>query len=108
MHWVTDLRLLGARGQHLRVRPVGVGPEDHPLLLVVQGEAMVKQLGALLAPVATPVAAVGAEAIEAGTDVESLDSGHDVLLEYVDGVCRYKPLTAHLCHVAYCGRPAGP
>jgi hypothetical protein len=60
------LGLLGARGQHLRVRPIGVGPKDHPLLLAVQGEAVVEQLGALLAPVAAPVAAVGAEAVEAG------------------------------------------
>jgi hypothetical protein len=63
---VTDLGLLGARGQHLRVRTIRVGPEDHPLLLVVQGEAVVEQLGALLAPVAAPVPAVGAVAVEAG------------------------------------------
>jgi len=48
------------------VRPVRVGPEDHPLLLVVHGEAVLEQLGALLAPVAAPVAGVGAEAVEAG------------------------------------------
>ncbi len=62
--WVTHLGLLGARGQHLRKRPIRVGPEDHPLLLAVQGEAVLEQLGALLAPVAGPVAAGGAEAVE--------------------------------------------
>jgi hypothetical protein len=36
------------------------------LLLAVHGEAVVEQLRALLAPVAAPVAAVGAVAIEAG------------------------------------------
>src|SRR6266511_4397257 len=56
-------------------------PEDHPLLLAVQGEAVVEQLRALLAPVATPVASVGAVAIEAGKDVEGIGSGHDALLE---------------------------
>ena len=78
---VTHLGLLGARGQHLRERPICVGPEDHPLLLAVQGEAVVEQLGALLAPVAGPVAAGGAEAVEAGKDVEGVGSGHDALLE---------------------------
>src|SRR6202035_4670808 len=72
---VTHLGLLGARGQHPRERPVRVGPEDHPLLLVVQGEAVVEQLGALLAPVAAPVATGGAEAVEAGKDVECVGSG---------------------------------
>jgi hypothetical protein len=43
---------------------------------------VVKELGALLAPIAAPVAAVGAEAVEAGEDVESVGSGHDVLLEF--------------------------
>jgi hypothetical protein len=38
-------------------------------------------LGALLAPVAAPAAAVGAEAVEVGKDVEGVASGHDVLLE---------------------------
>jgi hypothetical protein len=50
----------GARAQHLRELPVGVGPEDHPLLRAVHGETVVEQLGALLAPVAAPVAVVGA------------------------------------------------
>ena len=54
---VAHVGLLGARGQHLRELPVGGGPEDHPLLGVVRGEAVVEQLGALLAPVAAPVAA---------------------------------------------------
>src|SRR5687767_1710325 len=77
-----DLGLLGARGQHPRERLIRVGPEDHPLLLAVQGEAVLEQFGALLAPVAAPVAAGGAEAVEAGKDVEGVGSGHDVLLEY--------------------------
>jgi hypothetical protein len=46
--------------------PIGVGPEHHPLLLAVQGEAAIEKLGALLAPVPAPVAAaaVGGEAVE--------------------------------------------
>jgi hypothetical protein len=80
--WVTYFGLLGARGQHPRECPIRVRPEDHPLLLAVQGEATVEQLGALLAPVAGPVAAGGAEAVEAGKDVEGVGSGHDALLEY--------------------------
>src|SRR3954453_13421653 len=64
---------------------MGVGPEDHPLLLAVQGEAVVEELRALLAPVAAPVtAAGGAEAIEAGKDVKGVGSGHDALLGCVD------------------------
>src|SRR5207247_1931848 len=78
---VTHAGLLGARGQHPRERPIRVGPEDHPLLLVVQGEAVVEELGALLAPVAAPVAAGGAEAVEAGKDVEGVGTGHGALLE---------------------------
>jgi hypothetical protein len=35
----------------------------------------------LLTPIAAPVAAVGAVAVEAGKDVEGLGSGHDALLE---------------------------
>ena len=52
------------------------------------------ELGALLTPVAAPVAAavVGAEAVEAGKDVEGVGSGHDALLEYV-GRPRGRPLT---------------
>src|ERR671910_960386 len=73
---VTHLGLLGARGQHPRERPIRVGPEDHPLLLAVQGEAVVEQLRALLTPVAAPIAAVGAGAIEAGKDVEGVGGGH--------------------------------
>ena len=42
-------------------RPIRVGSEDHPLLLAVQGEAVVKEFGALLAPVAGPVATGSAE-----------------------------------------------
>jgi hypothetical protein len=65
------MRLLGARAQRLHELPIGVGPEDHPLLRVVQGEAVGQQLGALLAPVAAPVAAaVGGEAVERGKDVK--------------------------------------
>ena len=86
--WVTHLGLLGARGQHPCERPIRVGPEDHPLLLAVHGEAVVEQLGALLAPVAGPVAAGvgGAEAIEAGEDVERVGRGHDALLDGQPGV----------------------
>jgi hypothetical protein len=59
-----------------------LAPEDHPLLYVERGEAVVEQLGALLTPVATPVATVdGPEAIEAGEDVEGVGRGHDALLE---------------------------
>src|SRR5688572_31630201 len=80
--WITYLGLLGARGQHPRERPIRVGPEDHPLLLAIQGEAVVEQLGPLLTPVAAPVAAAdAAEAIETGKDVEGVGSGHDALLE---------------------------
>src|SRR2546421_12710057 len=78
--WVTHFGLLGARCQHPRECPIGVGPEDHPLLRAVQGEAVVEQLGALLTPVAGPVAAGGAVAVEAGKDVEGVGSGHVVLL----------------------------
>src|SRR5215211_8771533 len=81
IYWVTHLGLLGARAQHLHELPIGVGPEDHPLLLLVQGEAAVEKLGALLTPIATPVAAVvRAEAVEAGKDVEGVRGGHVVLL----------------------------
>ena len=61
----------------------GVGPEDHPLLLAVQGEAVVEELGALLTPVAALGAAVGAKAVEAGKDVEGVGSGDDALLEWL-------------------------
>ena len=71
---VTHFGLLGARGQHPRECPIRVGPEDHPLLRAVQGKAVVEQLGALLAPVAAPVAAGGAVAVEAGKDVEGVGS----------------------------------
>src|SRR5215211_1325547 len=65
----------------IRANNIGVGPEDHPLLLLVQGEAAVEKLGALLTPIATPVAAVvRAEAVEAGKDVEGVRGGHVVLL----------------------------
>jgi hypothetical protein len=45
---VTHLGLLGARAQHLQELPKGVGSEDHPLLLAVQGKSAVEELGALL------------------------------------------------------------
>src|SRR5919108_2167159 len=67
-----------------------LAPKTIPLLLAVQGEAVVGQLRALLAPVAAPVAAVGAEAIEAGKDVEGVGSGHDALLSAGDRVCGYR------------------
>jgi hypothetical protein len=48
---------------------------------------VVEQFGALLAPVATPVAtANAAEAVEAGKDVEGVGSRHDALPSAVDGV----------------------
>jgi hypothetical protein len=61
--WVTHAGVLGARDQQLHELPIGVGPEDHPLLRVVGGKAVLEQLGALLTPVAAPVAAVGAVAV---------------------------------------------
>src|SRR5215204_2509303 len=79
--WVPHLGLLGARGQHPCECPIRVGTKDHPLLLAIQGDAVVEELGALPAPVAGPVAAGGAEAVEAGKDVEGIGSGHDALLE---------------------------
>src|SRR5215203_6802791 len=79
--WVTDFGLLGARSQHPREQPIRVGPEDHALLRAVRGEAVVEQLGALLAPVAGPVGAGGAVAVEAGKDVEGVGRGHVGLLE---------------------------
>src|ERR671920_2572784 len=71
------------RAQQLQELPEGVGPKDHPLLLADYGEAVVEELGALLAPVAAPVArgGVGAVAVEGGEDVEGVGSGHVVLLE---------------------------
>src|SRR3954463_9588330 len=75
--WVTHVGLLVARGQHLRERPIRVGPKNHPLLRAVQLEAVVEQLGALLAPVAGPVAAGGTEAVEATEHVEGVGNGHD-------------------------------
>src|SRR5689334_20621147 len=74
--WVTHVGLLGARCHHLHEGPVRVGPEDHPLFFVVQGEAVVEEFGALLAPVAGPVAAGRAVTVEAGEDVEGVGSGH--------------------------------
>ena len=54
---VAHLGLLGARRPACATNsPVRVGAEDHPLVVAVQGEAVVEQLGALLAPVAGPVA----------------------------------------------------
>src|ERR1044071_8570931 len=50
------------------------GADHHPLLRLIQGEAVVEQLRALLAPVAAPVAGVGAVAVEAGEDVEGIGS----------------------------------
>jgi hypothetical protein len=66
--------------QHPGECSIGVRPEDHPLLRVVQGKAVVEQLGALLAPVAAPVGAGtdGPVAVEAGKDVEGVGGGHVV------------------------------
>src|SRR5215211_4425714 len=77
--WISHC-LLGTRCQHLHEEPIGVGSEDHPPLLAVQVEAVVEQLGALLAPVAGPVAAGAAIAVETGKDVEGVASSHDALL----------------------------
>jgi hypothetical protein len=63
---VPHVGLLGARGQHPGECPIRVRPEDHPLLRAVQGKAVVEQLGSFLAPVAGPVGAGGAVAVEAG------------------------------------------
>jgi hypothetical protein len=46
--WVTGAGFLGARGQQPHELPIGVGPEHHSLLRVVQGKAAVKQLGAFV------------------------------------------------------------
>src|SRR5690606_26912976 len=53
----------------------------HSLLLVVHSKAVVKEFGALLAPVAGPVAGGGAVAVEAGKDVKGVGRGHGALLE---------------------------
>src|SRR5215217_5266841 len=82
---VTRLGLLGARGQYLRVRTVRGRPEDYPLLLLVQGEAMLEQFGSLFAPVPAPVATVGAVPIQAGKHVEGVSNSHDALLGDVLG-----------------------
>ena len=42
---VTHIGLLAARGRHLCEQPMRLGPEDHPLPLVEQGEAMVLDAG---------------------------------------------------------------
>src|SRR3954468_12282171 len=69
---VTHFGVLGARGQHPHEGSECVGAEDHPLLLAVEGKAVLEQLGALLAPVAGPVAAGGAVTVEAGEYVEGV------------------------------------
>src|ERR671912_1438547 len=78
----TRLAAISARfnDKHPRECPIGVGAEDHPLLDVVQRKAVLEELGALLAPVAGPVGAGGAVAVEAGKDVEGVGSGHVTLL----------------------------
>jgi hypothetical protein len=58
-----------------------IGPESHSLLLVVQGEASLEELGTLLALAAAPVADVGAVAVEGGKNVEGVGSGHGAFLE---------------------------
>jgi hypothetical protein len=50
------------------------------LFLFVQAEAVTEQFRALLAPVAGPVAAGRAEAVEAGEHIEGVGIGHDDLL----------------------------
>src|SRR5207249_2333120 len=80
---VAHVGVLRARRQHLRERPVGVGPEHHPLVLVVDGEAVVEEFGTLLAPVAGPIAAGAPEAVEAGEHIEGVSRGHRALLEWL-------------------------
>jgi hypothetical protein len=55
---------------------------------------VVQQLGALLTPIAGPVATGGAVAVEAGKDIEGLGSGHVVLLEcrLIGVVTDWRPL----------------
>ena len=60
-------------------------------LCAAQGKAVVEQLGALLAPVAAPVAALSvirAKAVKAGKYVEGVGSGQDTLRKYdeLDGL----------------------
>jgi hypothetical protein len=70
---------IDARGHDLSNLPEGGGPEEHPLLGAEEGGAMLEQLGALLAPIATPVGLLvkGSVAVEGGEDVPGVDSGHD-------------------------------
>src|SRR5450432_3031425 len=86
---VSHLGLLGARGNNIQKLLERGGSEDQPLLRVERGEAAAEQLGALLAPVAAPVAvgAIRAVAIKGRKDVESVGSGHDVFLNTVDWMC---------------------
>src|SRR4030095_16540400 len=70
-----------------------------PSLRVVQGKAVVEQLGALLTPVVAPVAAaVGAVAVEAGKGVEGLGSGPDARSLSTVGRPGGRPLTPATNH----------
>src|SRR5829696_10169034 len=81
------------------------GAEHHPLLVAERGKAVVEQLRALLAPVAAPVAAgaVRAVAVEAGEDVEGVDSGHVVPLE----CWRPPPAASHVFYERLAPDPTG-
>src|SRR5204863_9776199 len=75
----VQLFCVGARAQQLHELPVGVRPEDQPLLIAVGGEAMVEQLAASLAPEGAPVATLeGGEAVEGGNHVEGVSRGHSL------------------------------
>ena len=63
---------------------------------VVQGEAVVEQLGALLAPVAAPVAVrCGAEAVEAGKDIEGVGNCIVLARVLIDATRGYGRFTYH-------------
>src|ERR671913_271963 len=47
-------------------QPVRIGPEDHPLLQLVQGKPVVEKLRSLLPPITSPIGAGGPIAVEAG------------------------------------------
>src|SRR5829696_3272596 len=81
------------------------GAEHHPLLVAERSKTVVEQLRALLAPVAAPVAAgaVRAVAVEAGEDVEGVESAHLVPL----GCRRPPPAAYHVCYERLAPDPTG-
>src|SRR4029077_5055595 len=78
---VDVLQEPGSRANGLHEHPHGVRAEDQALRLTIEGEAAVEELRSLLAPVAAPITfgTVGAVAVEAGVDVEGVESGHTAL-----------------------------